>query len=92
MRAAGVTPWAMVMQVDKFWRRTSDGGAVAAFRLGPKEVREEYVACELFDVPYFRRAFRGVLQAFGDLFCSKGYVHELPRRARGEANYRAQWT
>jgi hypothetical protein len=27
---------AMVNQVDKFWRRTADGGAVAAFRLAVK--------------------------------------------------------
>jgi hypothetical protein len=90
-RGAGVTPWTIVPQFDRLYRRGANGGAAAVFKLGPKEVRAEFVGCELFDVPYFRRAFRGVLQNVGALFCEKIYIHDVAGRRRGEALYRLQW-
>jgi hypothetical protein len=90
-RSAGVTPWAIIPQFDRLYRRGANGGAAAAFKIGPQEARVEFVGCELFDVDYFRHAFRGVLQNIGSLFCTKSYIHDLPRRRRGEAIFRLQW-
>jgi hypothetical protein len=90
-RGAGVTPWTIIPRLDQISRRGANGGGAAVYKLGPKEVRVEFVGLELFDVSYFRHAFRGVLLSIGLLFCEKGYIHDLPRKAPGEANFWAQW-
>ena len=90
-RGAGVTPWTIIPQFDRLYRRGCNGGAAAAFKLGPKEARVEFVGCELFDVDYFRHAFRGVLLNIGSLFCEKSYIHDMPRRRRGDAVFKLQW-
>ena len=90
-RGAGITPWTIVPQFDRLYRRGCNGGAAAVFKLGPKEARAEFVGCELFDVDYFRHAFRGVLLNVGALFCAKQYIHDMPRRRRGEAIFQLQW-
>jgi hypothetical protein len=90
-RGAGVTPWAILPQLDRFWRRGANGGAVEVTKLGPKEARAEFVGCMLFDITYFRNAFRGVLLGMGALFCQKPYIHDLPRRATAEASFHLQW-
>jgi hypothetical protein len=89
-KGAGVTPWTIFPQFDRLWRRGANGGAAAVFRLGPKEARNDVVGCELFDIPYFEHAFRGVLMGIVELFCEKVYVHPLPRR-RSEASFHFQW-
>lgn len=90
-KGAGISPWTIAPQFDRLWRRGANGGAAAVFKLGPKEARAEFVGCELFDVDYFRHAFRGVLLNIGAMFCEKQYIHDLPRRKRGEAIFRLQW-
>ena len=89
-RGAGVTPWTIIPQFDRLWHRGVDGGAVAAYKLGPKEARVEFMGCELFEIDYFRNAFRGVLQGIMTLFSRVSYVHEL-KRAPDEATFRFQW-
>lgn len=90
-KGAGVTPWTVLPQFDRLWRRGANGGAVAVYRLGPKEARTEFVGCVLFDIPYFRHAFRGVVHGIAGLFCEKVYVHELPKRVPHGAQFRFQW-
>jgi hypothetical protein len=90
-RAGGVSPWTILPQLDRLWRRAANGGAAAVFRMGPKEARAELVGCELLDVPYFRQGMRGVLLALGELFSRKLYVHETKSRRPGEAVLRMQW-
>jgi hypothetical protein len=90
-RGAGVTPWTIVPQFHRLYLRGVNGGAAAVFKLGPKEARAEFVGCELFDIDYFRHAFRGVLLNVGALFCEKQYIHDMPRRRRGEAIFKLQW-
>jgi hypothetical protein len=90
-RGAGVTPWTVIPQLDRLCKRGTNGGSMAVYKLGPKEVRAEFIGVELFDVDYFRHGFRGVLHAVGSLFCEKGYIHDLPGRRRGEARFRMQW-
>ena len=64
-------------------------GMGAALNLAAKG--HEVVGCELFDIDYFRHAFRGVLLNVGALFCEKEYIHDMPRRRRGEAIFKLQW-
>ena len=90
-KAAGVTPWTILPQYPRLWHRGVDGGALAVFKLGPKEARIEIVGCALFELGYFRAAFRGVLQGMAGLFCRSSFIHDVPTRARDEATFRFQW-
>lgn len=90
-RGAGATPWVWVERADRIWPRLMNGGYATAFRLGPKEARLEYGGCELFDVPYFRNGFRGMIDMLGCLLSKKHYTRELPRRTKGEVIFRVQW-
>jgi len=90
-KAAGVTPWTVLPQYSRLYQRGVQGGAVAVFKLGPKDARIEIVQCELFDIPYFRTAFRGVLQGIAGLFCRTSFIHDVPTAERGTAAYRFQW-
>ena len=90
-RGAGVTPWTILPQLGRLYARGADGGAVAVFKLGPKDARTEFVGCELFDIDYFRHAFRGVFLGIMSLFCKKAYIHETPKRGKGEVTFQVQW-
>jgi len=50
-KAAGVTPGTVLPQYGRLFERGMQGGGIAVFKLGPKEVRIELVQCELFDIP-----------------------------------------
>jgi hypothetical protein len=91
IRAAGATPWSLVGYLDRMWQRGMNGGAVAVFGTGPKEARLEFIGCELFEIPYFCRAYRGVIDSLGAVFSTRHYTQELPRRARNELILRTQW-
>jgi len=89
---AGVTPWTIVPQMQRLWERGADGGANCVTRAGPKEGTIETIGCELFDVPYFRAAFGGVVLGVVRLFARDAYVHDdTPAHARGESVLRIQW-
>jgi hypothetical protein len=92
-KGAGVTPWTVLPQLQRFWDRGYDGGGIRVLRLGPKEARIELVQCAIADSPYFRYALRGVVVAVLHMFCSRAYVHELGQapRASGSMVLRAQW-
>ena len=62
------------------------------YKLGPKESVVQTVGCALFDVPYFRLAFAGVVLAVVRLCCEKAYVHDVtgPNASR-ECALRFQW-
>jgi len=90
-RGAGVTPWTILPQFDRLWRRGANGGGISVTKTGPKEARVEVIGCALFDILYFRNAFRGVLLGIGDMFCRSPYVHDLSKRCSGEASFQLQW-
>jgi hypothetical protein len=91
-RTAGVTPWTILPQFDRLWRRGADGGGVEVTKVGPKEARVVLVGCALFDIEYFRNAFRGVLLGIGAMFCESPYVNDVAhRRMPGEAIFQLQW-
>jgi hypothetical protein len=90
-KGVGVTPWSIFPHFDRVWRRGADGGAVMVTRLGPKDALGEVVACALFDVPYFRVAFRGVVLGMMQRFSSSMFIREFGRRPPGEIRLRFQW-
>lgn len=87
---AGVTPWAGLGAMPKLWDRTFMGGGVEVHKLGPKDARIDLVKLALVDVPYFHRAFRGVLAAGIELFCRKAFVTAMPKRG-AVAPFKLQW-
>ncbi len=88
---AGVTPWTIFAQFDRFWSRVAIGGAIAVYRLGPKEARAELLQCPVIDVPYFRRATAGVVLGITELFSERAFVHMLPGAKGSRAAFRVQW-
>jgi hypothetical protein len=90
-RTGGVTPWSIMAQFNRLMQRGFEGGGVEVVRRGPKEASALFVGCSLFDIPYFRSGFRGILIDIVSLFCTRIFVHDSPHRAAGEARYRIQW-
>jgi hypothetical protein len=84
--------WPILSQLDRMWQRSANGGAVAVFRLGARQVRIEYVGCELFDIPYFRQAVRTVLLALADHFGGRSVVRTVPQPTSDECHYHMQWS
>ena len=74
---AGVTPWTLLPQLQRFWNRAFDGGGLQVVKVGPKEALGCCVQTEMSNSPYFRNALRGLLSAVMGLFCRKAYVQEL---------------
>jgi hypothetical protein len=78
--------------MQRLWERGADGGAVEVRRFGPKEAQLEAIGCELFDVPYFRIAFRGVLLGAMQKLCTSAYVRDVSdARVRASCTLRFQW-
>lgn len=90
-KSAGVTPWTVLPQYRRLFERGVRGGGISVVKLGPKEARIDIVACELFEIPYFRVAFRGILQGIAGLFCRVSFIHDVPTARRSDASYRFQW-
>ena len=90
-KSAGVTPWTVLPQYPRLWQRGVDGGALAVYKLGPKEARIDIVGCELFSIGYFRTALRGVMHGMAALFCRTSFIHDVPTAASDDATYRFQW-
>ena len=89
---AGVTPWTLLAQLQRFWNRAFDGGGIQVLRLGPKEARADLVQNVLTETHYHRNALRGLLASVLQLFCQKAYVNERrgPREP-GTMSTRVQW-
>lgn len=89
---SGVTPWTVVPQLQRLWERGADGGGTSVLKVGPKEAIVETIGCELFDVPYFRHAYAGVILGIVKLLCKRAYAHdETAPLAQGECALRLQW-
>jgi hypothetical protein len=89
---AGVTPWTILPQLQRFWDRAYQGGAVQITRHGPKDARLAVARCALVESHYYRNALRGLTTSVLSLFCQKVYVHEAPGpRPHGTLVLHAQW-
>lgn len=91
-KQAGVTPLHLFPHLQRFWSRGYDGGALAAYKVGPKEARLELVQFPLCEIPFYRRALTGWMMGLTELFCEKLYMKELPPPAGPQTMaLRAQW-
>jgi hypothetical protein len=91
-RSAGVTPWWLFEQFNRFWARTFDGGGVSVIKLGPKEAEVIYARCSLLESPYFRSALRGVAVGLLGAVAQRSFMSELPAAANvDEVRYRFSW-
>jgi hypothetical protein len=92
-RGAGVTPYTLFPHFQRMWDRTFEGGAVAIYGLGPKEVQFESLKTPLYASRFFRNGMRGAAMGMLDLFCVRSWVKEIPTKQPLEALcvFRAQW-
>jgi hypothetical protein len=90
-RETGTTPWLYLGRLPRLYARICIGGAVAIYRLAPKEARVEWYAIPGLSIPYFRAAFRAANQSIIELFCQKAYVSETRATSGGDWAFRASW-
>jgi hypothetical protein len=90
--SAGVTPWTLIEQLSRFWRRGFDGADVTFEKLGPKEARVSLVDLPLLQISYFRNGLAGTCEAQLMPFCARAFVRvERYRPGQSVATYRYQW-
>jgi hypothetical protein len=91
-RKVGASPWTALSRTAHMYDRMfRGGGGVGVRKLGPKEARMDLVGVPALDVPYFRHALRGVVEAGASLFCTRCYVRELRRPLAASASLRISW-
>ncbi|HEY8042244.1 MAG TPA: hypothetical protein VIF15_20720 [Polyangiaceae bacterium] len=89
---AGVTPWTVLPQLQRFWDRAYVGGGVQVTRRGPKDAQLVVARCALAESHYYRNALRGLTSSVLSLFCHKVYVQEeATARPHGTVAMHAQW-
>lgn len=88
---AGATPWGVLQLLPNAWARTADGGAVGLSKLAENVARLEYLGCELFDIPYFRRAVRVVVYFLVSRAGKKLSVRELSSSEPDCCDYIVEW-
>ena len=91
-RKAGITPWFLLPQLQRFWNRAYDGGGIRIERLGAAEALVDVVACPLLEKRQYRNSLRATLHAVVELFGRKAFVTERKgSREEGAISLRAQW-
>jgi hypothetical protein len=70
----GIDPWSIISRVDVLRQRVFRGGEAAAFKLGPKDARIEFVGISLAQVRYFRVGMQGIIESALSLSARKVYV------------------
>jgi hypothetical protein len=89
---AGITPIAGVKKFATVFSRSFKGGGVRVVRLGPKDVRVEFVGLPLSAIRYFRIAYRGFIQAGFEFFARRVVAAELGKYlSETTLAYRVAW-
>jgi hypothetical protein len=73
-KQAGATPWAYLTQLGRLYERLAMGGGIRVQKVAPKEAVIDVFNVAVFEIPYFRTAWRGVNHGLCELFCAKAYV------------------
>jgi hypothetical protein len=73
-KQAGATPWSYLTQLGRLYERLAVGGGIQVKRVAQKEALIDLYNVPVFDIPYFRAAWRGVNHGLCELFCAKAYV------------------
>ena len=74
---AGITPIVGFQKFMTVYTRSVKGGGGRALRIGPKDVRVEFVGQPFAASRYFRVAYRGFIQAGCEFFARRVHVAEL---------------
>ena len=74
---AGITPLLGLQKFASVYSRSIKGGGGRVVRIGPKDVRVEFVGLPLAACGYFRTAYRGFIQAGCEFFAQRVVVTEL---------------
>jgi hypothetical protein len=85
------TPWTALHLMHRGWPRAVEGGAVGVYRLADNRGRIDYVSCSLFEIPYFRRAVRFMIQALVAHNAARATVRDLPERKPHSCSYSVDW-
>ena len=75
------SPWTALGHVDRVWRRSNRGGAVAVYKIGPRSARLEFWQCPLARSPFFTTSMRGAIAAGVEPFCDRVVVTDIPDQA-----------
>ena len=90
-RGVGANPWIPLLRFGGLWGRLLQGGGVRVIKLGPKDARIDLRNSPLHEIPYFRLAFHGIVQAATDVFARKSYTKELPATRDAQIAYSLSW-
>jgi hypothetical protein len=91
-RGAGLTPWSLFEQFNRFWARSFDGGGICVTRLAPKDAEVVYARCSLLESAYFRSALRGVATGLLGSITRRSFMSEVSGGTRSdEARYKFSW-
>ena len=89
---AGITPVTGLKKFASVFSRSFKGGGVCIVRLGPKDVRVEFVGLPVSGIRYFRIAYRGFIQAGCEFFARRVVVAELGKYLTATTlAYRIAW-
>jgi hypothetical protein len=80
----GATPWIILMNLDRLWDRTFQGGGCYCYKLAPKDARCELLELPLASVPYFCNAYRGVFLVAMNIFAQRAFCSVLAARSGPE--------
>jgi hypothetical protein len=83
-KSLGATPWIILMNLDRLWDRTFQGGGCACYKLSPKDARCELLELPLASVPYFRNAYRGVFIVAMNMFAQRAFCSVMASRSGPE--------
>jgi len=88
----GVTPWTVLGQADRVWRRAWVGGGIAGHKIADKEARIEVAGWPCAKIPYCRHALRGLLLGVATLLAPQSSMHEIQALQRDNAlAFRLSW-
>ena len=88
----GVTPWAILAQLNRLWERVWAGGGVAVYKHGPKEAVVEVIQWRPAGIPYVRSTMPAVVSGVIAMFCARAYVSDLPMLATPSSmSMKLQW-
>lgn len=89
---AGISPFVGLQKFTAIYARSIKGGGGRVVRVGPKDVRVEFVGLPLAAIRYFRVAYRGFIQAGCEFFAKRVVVAELaPYLSPTTVAYRIAW-
>jgi len=89
---AGISPLVGLQKFTAVYSRTIKGGGARVIRVGPKDVRVEFVGLPLAVYRYFRVAYRGFIQAGCEFFTHRVVAKELTAyHSQTTLAYRIAW-